>query len=250
MQSVIIGYGEIGKAVGDFFDIPDFIDLNQSRRSQMHYDYMHVAIPWSKTFVQDVSQYIYEIEPQLTIVHSTIPLGTTRKLMGPKVHFPVRGRHTNLAKGIKDYEAFIGYNSIYEKRIMEEYLDGLGMEVTYCKGYECTEGAKLLSLLQYGMNIEFARYAKEICDRWNISYTQSVKLYTESYNDGILEDNPQLVKTILDPPSGEIGGHCVLPAIKILNENDPSKILKSILERNDEERNTKNMGAMQHLQNS
>jgi hypothetical protein len=127
---------------------------------------------------------------------------------------------------------------------MRDFFYDKGIEAVFQKGYETTEAAKLLSLLQYGMNIEFARYAKRICDIYGLSYTTTVKAYTRTYNEGIVADNPNLVKPILDPPDGKIGGHCILPAIRILNTQSSDDILKNILERNDEEKINKDFSPM------
>jgi len=242
INSIVIGYGEIGKAVAKVFDITDYIDVPDCKMNSAQYKYMHVAIPYSEFFVDIVNKYINKLKPSLTIIHSTVAIGTIEQINGNVVHMPVRGRHDKLAEGIKHYPSIVGYKSRIERKMFRRYIEGLSLDVMMVlDGYRTTEAAKLLSLLQYGMNIEFARYAKKICDKNNVSYDVAIWYYTRTYNKGIESYNPNLVKTILEPPTGPIGGHCVLPAIKILNEKDPSDILSAILEENHSQKREQDM---------
>lgn len=240
MQSIIVGYGEIGKAVrevfcdtGNPFDIVD-LDINEFDPKKK-YQWMHVAIPYSKDFVQIVNNYVDTIKPYGTIIHSTVPVGTTRKIKGRRYHAPVRGRHADLARGIKSYEMFVSAENMPDQQDILVYFSSRGIVCNAYAYFEITEAAKLLSLLQYGINIEFARYAKKLCEKHDLDYDFVVKKYSESYNRGIQYDNPLLAKTILEPPEGKIGGHCVLPAIQILNNDVEEGILKRILELNNAE---------------
>lgn len=195
---------------------------------------MHVAIPNSDKFDTIVNAYIDTYDPMLTIIHSTTSIGTVRKLKGNKVHAPVRGRHDRLASGIKeDYLNHIGYGHPQEMELARDYYTSKGItNVLFFDKYETTEAAKLLSLLQYGVNIEFARTANVICQRYGLDYEDVVNKYTKSYNNGIQKYNPELVKTILTPPKGRIGGHCVLQGVQVLCKENPDNLLTTILERN------------------
>jgi len=253
VRNLVIGHGEIGKAVCSVFGIEAWVDLDRKGTAAPGgYGIMHVCIPWTKDFVKIVEEYIKAYWPELTIIHSTVPIGTTRLLSGFKVHSPVRGRHDRLAEGIKDeYQSHIGYSKLEERDMIREYYISHTIHAGMMHNkYEVTEAAKLLSLLQYGVNIEFARYAKSVCDRYGVSYGESVSGYTESYNEGIREIDPNLTKPIMQPPDGKIGGHCVLPAIKILNGQIADNLLSSILVANGTRTESDDLAALQYLQDS
>jgi UDP-N-acetyl-D-mannosaminuronate dehydrogenase len=91
-----------------------------------------------------------------------------------------------------------------------------------------TEALKLLSTTEYGVNIEFARYKKQVADSLGMDYV-AMKQWNLDYNNlyqrlGHLEYQ----KYILDPPEGPKGGHCVTPNAKILNEQYPYEMVKIV----------------------
>lgn len=236
MERLVIGHGEIGQAVAKVFEITDWVDLYENNFNKSKYDVLHVCIPFSNKYTEVVNEYIKTFEPQITIIHSTVEIGTTRKINGLKVNSPIRGRHKELHIGLRQYCLCYGYEKKEEMILADKCFKRHIREVTSVNGYETTEAAKLLSLLQYAVNIEFARYANSVCKSNDIDYDVAVKGYTHSYNSGVRNiDNPGLVKTILDPPKGKIGGHCVLPACNILSKSNPSNLVNAILEINEEE---------------
>ena len=237
-HNLVIGYGEIGKAICEVFSgiyWMDWLDVNEENLSeQANYKAIHVCIPYSDNFIGIVNDYIKRFNPHLTIVHSTVPIGTTRMLKGAKVHAPVRGRHENLAVGIRTYKMHIGWVSQREYELAWNHFSPV-VKTRFVNDYETTEAAKLLSLIQYAFNIEFARYAKEVCDKWNLGYEQVVKDYTSSHNIGVQKiDGRNYIKPILEPPEGKIGGHCVLNATRILNKQVGDNFLRTILAKSGE----------------
>lgn len=239
MEAIVIGYGEIGKAVAEVFKIQDWIDITKRNTNKDAYDILHVSIPYSSNFADIVNDYIDVYKPIVTIVHSTVAIGTMSKIKGDRVHAPVRGRHDKLALAIMTFTMHISSNA--DPILVRNYFEGAGINIEFTFPFEVTEAAKLLSLLQYGMNIEFARYAESICSLIPIitkerAYKLAIEAYTRTYNKGVFElEGTKFFKPILSPPKGKIGGHCVLPAIKILNEQVPDNILKGILEKNNRE---------------
>lgn len=244
MRVLIIGYGEIGKAVHKHFGAfneMDWLDLDKGTANSSHYDILHVCIPHSVNFVQYVQAYIDRYQPLFTINHSTVPIGTNARIKRNVIHAPVRGRHKNLAKALGQYQMFVSKNVIQSGL---DYLMECEVPIVVCDKYETTEAAKLLELLQYGLNVEFARYAKTICDVYGIDYGEAVQEYGKSHNETIRKlDGQNFIKPILEPPEGKIGGHCVLPGVEILNGQVPSELLQSVLKINQD------MASLQYLSN-
>ena len=115
MKVAIIGNGEIGSSLAKVYRAkniePMVRDLNTDNISGK-VDILDICIPGGiKDFIKIVNGYINEYTPELTIIHSTVPVGTTKKLVGSVVHSPVRGVHPNLQEGIETFVKFVGYNN-------------------------------------------------------------------------------------------------------------------------------------------
>jgi UDP-glucose 6-dehydrogenase len=78
----ILGYGEIGKSLFSLYKenniIPYIKDLNINQFNKI--DILNVCIPYDKNFVIIISEEINKLNPKLIIVHSTVPIGTIRKI--------------------------------------------------------------------------------------------------------------------------------------------------------------------------
>jgi acetyltransferase-like isoleucine patch superfamily enzyme len=251
---LVLGMGEIGSAVhevirknlnrekwvictkdiGPFNDhVPETIDV------------MHVCIPFvQKNFISCVNRYQEKFSIPLVIIHSTVLPGTTRQCMNA-VHVPIRGRHPDIVRGINSYELFVGmdnseYSMFSEKGyyIPAEYLTkAFNIVVNVCHPPETTELAKILDLSHYAVNLEFSRLISKCAKELNVSVTD-LKKFTSTRNEtlSILEDHDRLNLPILDPLSENqvIGGHCVLPAVNLLNQVCPDMMLGNIIFNNAE----------------
>ena len=138
----IIGYGEICQSLEKLYLGKDFeiqindtgLDLNQITSDV---DVLNIAIPFTdqEKFVNIVSHYILDLEPKLTIIHSTITPGTTLKVLNKLedkhlvVHSPVRGIHPNLYEGLKTFTKFIGSDNKVATTATKEHYNEL--EINY-----------------------------------------------------------------------------------------------------------------------
>lgn len=223
MKKIIIGYGEIGKALSDVFHIKDIHDLDKGKICGGQFDLMLVAIPYSDNFIEIVNSYIEKFKIKETIIFSTVAIGTTRKIPNA-VHSPVEGKHPELAYSIRKAKRWVGGYS----KLVDEFFKEHDFNPVYVTP-ETTEFLKLRSTSLYGLNIEFARYSKEVCDKLEINY-HHVKQFDLDYN--ILYKHlgmPQYQRYILYPPKGNEKGHCITPNAKILNEQFPSIFLEEII---------------------
>lgn len=229
MNNLIIGYGEIGKAVGAVIGEHAVIDLGMLKPEPMEVDIMHICFPYSEEFVEQVLVYIATYTPKHTVIYSTVPITTTRQLHRTDysvVHSPVEGKHPDLEMSIRLMERWIGYNDKEEGQFFANYFRDLGLKVKLVENTDCTEALKLLSTTEYGINIEFARYKKEVADAIGMDY-QLTKNWNENYNrlykDLGMEKRYQ--KYVLDAPDGPKGGHCITPNAKILNKQYPNVLV-------------------------
>jgi UDP-N-acetyl-D-mannosaminuronate dehydrogenase len=229
----IIGIGEIGSSLAEVYKSKGFkpmlrdIDLNTIYGDV---DVLNICLPHGKEFVNIVNEYIDEYLPKITIIHSTVPVGTTKQIKRPCVHSPVRGIHPNLKEGIEKFVKFIGYNNDVDLALTEEHYRELEIIFYPVKNSDSSELAKLTSTTYYGLCIAWHGEMKKMCDKHGIDF-DVINKWTQSYNLGYYGlDMQQVIRPNLYPPENGIGGHCVIPNTELLAEEFKSKALDLILE--------------------
>jgi len=224
----ILGYGEVGQAIAKFYDNPRIKDLKR-RGDLTGVEILNICIPWSSNFVKIVRSEIKKIRPRLTIIHSTVAPGTTKKIGGMVVHSPVRGIHPNLYKGIKTFVKYIGADNKKAGDMAKRHLDGLGIKTKIFMPSETTEVLKLWDTTQYGWMIILNKEIKKWCDKKGLKFKDVYEEANKSYNEGYKKlGRPEVVRPYLKYIHGRIGGHCIIPNCKLLD----SEISKFILKKN------------------
>jgi UDP-N-acetyl-D-mannosaminuronate dehydrogenase len=226
VHSVVVGLGEVGGALynilKDHYRVVG-IDLDRGVGHACADDgtiyagqceYLNICIPYSEKFVDVVNDYIKQFKPLLTINHSSVPVGTTKKLIGTVVHSPVRGRHPKIDEGLKLYKKFVGYNDAtgYVEGI--RYFDGV-FDTEFVANSDTTEFLKIISLAKYLVYLAMADEVNECCKAFGVDY-ELVKKWDRSQNEFINKFYPDLKLPILDPPGGVCGGHCVMPVTEMM----------------------------------
>jgi len=228
---IIIGAGEIGNSLkqveeeaGNKVYMRDLEPSTWERNAIDYYDVCHVAIPYKdqKSFVEAVRKHMLTFGACVTIIHSTVEVGTTRKLINESgnpliVHSFVRGIHPNLAKGIQTFVKIIA--GIDDGAVLEAttHYESIGVVYTVFKEPEESEMAKLLSTTYYGWNILFAKMVNELCESHGLDYDSVYTYANETYNNGYeLLDMDHVKRPVLSPPDGRIGGHCIVPNFHLL----------------------------------
>ncbi len=224
-QIVVVGLGEVGrpllelvanrhKAVG--------VDVSTSIGPVQQVDVMHVCYPFEiQDFIGETARYIERFNPSLTIVNSTVGVGTTRAIAertgAAVVHSPVRGKHVRMREELLHYVKFVGALDSASGKKAAEHFEWLGLRTRVLSSPEATELAKLTETTYFGLMIAWAQEVERHCDRLGQDYDEVVSFYDE-------------VKFF--PPvkyfPGVIGGHCIMPNIKILSQLDHSDILRAI----------------------
>ena len=238
MKAILIGYGEIGKAVFNVFshdheiiihDVAkgiDYIAKNGERA-----EILIIAIPYSRHFEKIVKSYQEKFDIKSTLVFSTTQIGTCKRLKA--VHSPVEGKHPNLAESIETGKRWIGGK---DERVMRFFKEaGFKKEqLRVVEKPEFTEFLKLRSTTLYGVNIEFARYSNEVARELKMSF-EEVRKFDEDYNELYRKMGmPWFARYILSPPKGKLGGHCVVPNAKKLKKLFPHSMLNEILKKRED----------------
>lgn len=240
MKDLIIGYGEIGKSIGKVLEQAgvdyDAFDNAFPCAVEGDYNVMHVCVPFSKKFVKSILNYVGLHRPNYVVIHSTVDIGTTRKLQeksesGWFVHSPVVGVHPNLYDGLITFTKFFGAPIQQAAEDMSNYFNlTLGLNTRVMESSETTEMAKLLSTTYYGWNITFNKEVALLCDEYGLDFNQVYNEWNENYNRGykILNMN-NVIRPILKYVPGKIGGHCIMPNVEILkNKFSIAKIIKKL----------------------
>ena len=154
MKHVVIGAGEVGSAVAEVLEsgYPGDVELRDLTGFPRKVDALHVAFPWSPAFAAAVRGYQQDYRPTVTIVHSTVPVGTCDAL--GVVHSPVTGRHPDLAASIRTFVKFFGGS---QARYASSIFALLGIATEITDRAATTEAGKLWELTQYGLAIVVER---------------------------------------------------------------------------------------------
>lgn len=209
---LVIGMGEIGTALADVLQC-DGIDKDEDIPKVK---IIHICFPYSNQFVKNVQRYTESTSADLVVIHSTIPLGTTRQCGENAVHSPVRGKHPHLAEGIKTFTKFFGGTRAKEAAF---YFAELGISAAITEKPENTEAMKLWDTEIYLEAILLSRKIYQYCKKrdldFDIVYTQANRTYNEGYER---LDHPEYVKYVLKYMDGPIGGHCLKSNHNLLYE--------------------------------
>ena len=225
----ILGYGEIGKAIAKFYKDYKIKDLERDD-GLVGVEILHICIPWSDKFISVVKREIKEVKPKITIIHSTVAPGTTKKIGGMVVHSPVRGVHPKLFEGIKTFVKYIGADDKKAGELAKKHLKSLGIKTEIIYPSKTTELGKILDTTYYGVCIAWHKEMKDICNKFGVDFEKTVTAFNMTYNEGYKKlGRDDVIRPILYVDSKSIGGHCVVPNAKILKKYSKSKALDLIL---------------------
>lgn len=218
MKIKLLGYGQIGKALHELMQdntdfnakivIEDKAEGFENKSAETCYEVILVTIPYSYDFIPIIEKQL-RYSPRI-MIFSTLPVGTMANF--PRAcHCPIEGRHPNLKEYIDKWDFMVGLDDDFYleeyQRYFKELLNKQFIEVVPSK---ISEVIKLLSTLNYGVNIEFMRYVRDVLmkvGRMNIGLRAWEK-YTNNYNK-LYADDPNIQRYNLTPPVGRVGGHCV-----------------------------------------
>lgn len=229
-KHLVVGMGEVGSAVLDNlfnkkYDVSTLDKMDEDFVTGK-FDYLHICIPFTEDFVDEVKKYQKKYSPALTIIYSTVKVGTTKQIPHA-VHSPMEGKHPRLGHSMKMFPRYIGYNDGMD---LNKALRVWGDKNTKpVNNSNHTEFLKLASTSKYGINIVWAQYMKDVADELGMDY-QLVKDWDTDYN--LLYKKlrlPQFKKFILDPPENGFGGHCLAENAVLLDEQYNSSLLKNML---------------------
>lgn len=247
-EAIIVGTGEIGYPLyellnGVYKTLPvDLIHFKENVNIDAKCDYLHVCIPGEiQNFVDVVIQLIKDYhEPEFVFIHSTVVPGTTdllnerccleENLKSYIIHTPVHGKHQNnqMKKDMLRYPKYLGVPNVMSNERAHKILDHFERvgfaDVKIVWGPKTTEWSKVLATTVFGLQVAFAQEVERICDEFGLDYDEVTHFFP------IQED----ARGPIYP--GFIGGHCVMPNVKIIKKIHNSELLDWMEWSNEEKR--------------
>jgi UDP-N-acetyl-D-mannosaminuronate dehydrogenase len=227
---VVVGLGEVGKPLFDLAKMhyEDVIGVDLSPVDGLdHVDVLHICIPYEiPDFVGETARYMDLFNPAVTVINSTVGIGTTRTIAERTgrvvVNSPIRGKHARMLQEIQMYTKFVGAITAEAAESVAAHFGAMGMKTRILSSPEATELAKLTETTYFGVLIAWAQDIERYCDQAGTNYDEICSIF---------EEIGYLPKVKFWP--GVIGGHCVMPNIEILSAFKRSDLLDAIRNSND-----------------
>jgi UDP-N-acetyl-D-mannosaminuronate dehydrogenase len=223
---VVVGLGEVGKPlmqlISEYHKVVG-VDIGPPAEDPSGADVLHLCFPFQvKDFVGEAARYVEMIRPKLTVINSTVEVGTTRKVAersgGAAVAYsPVRGKHAKMLEDLRRYTKFVGGVDPVAGESAAKHFQSLGLKTRTLSSPEAAEVAKLTETTYFGLMIAWAQQIERYADTVGVDYDEIVSFYEEIGFFPPIKYFP-----------GVIGGHCVMPNIELLNRLQGSEILEAI----------------------
>lgn len=235
MKTLIIGAGQVGSALKTVLEKKNRVYLKDLESLDLKgVEVMHVCYPDQSRFIQTTKNYIKQYKPRLTIINSSVAVGTTRRCGDDVVYSPVRGRHPALDTEMLTFAKFSGCENGKKALKAAEYFQRSGWNEVYATDNpDALEYLKLMSNAHMGLEVAWRQEVQRMMKRFGIDpndYTHWEQTYSEGYR-ALGQFN--MMRSIMKP--GPIGGHCILPCTDILGKQFKSKAFDFILESNAKE---------------
>ena len=237
-KDIVAGIGEIGKpilkllskhgVVVGFDSNPDLMDERKFERYEsLKTSFLHIAIPVTGKFINNVLKLYKKFQPECIVIHSTIKPGMTEKLQEklsiPVIYSATRGVHKRMVYDLKRYTKFfvISVNAPRGKWATTRYAQSMkrcGVKTKKMSKPETLELAKIICDTSYlGWLVNYAQLSNVIAIEHGVDYDEMW-----SFSDEIQEflgNRPKMYPSF-------IGGHCVIPNLNLINNESLNIISK------------------------
>ena len=190
------------------------------RYQNLKTSFLHIAIPVTGKFINNVLKLCKKFQPECIVIHSTVKPGTTEELQGkltiPVIYSATRGVHKRMIYDLKRYTKFfvISANAPRGKWASSRYVKLMkrcDIKTKKMSKPETLELAKIICDTSYlGWLINYAQLSNMIAIKHGVDYDEMW-----SFSDEIQEflgNRPKLYP-------GYIGGHCVIPNLDLINSD-------------------------------
>ena len=238
-KDIVAGIGEIGRPIIKLlsesnivvgFDLnPNLMDKRKFERyKNLKTSFMHITIPVTGKFINNVLKLYKKFQPECIVIHSTIRPGTTERLQEklpiPVIYSATRGVHKRMIYDLKRYTKFfvISTNAPRGKWASSRYvkmMKACGIKTKKMSKPETLELAKIICDTSYlGWLVNYAQLSNMIAIEHGVNYDEMWS-FTEEIQK-FLGNRPKMYP-------GHIGGHCVIPNLGLL-DNQTLNIIKKL----------------------
>ncbi len=233
-RTLVVGLGEVGAALAAILDRNETVLRHDLERVKIAgpVGTMHLCIPFQSPgqFETVALGYIDRFQPARTIINSTVLPGTTRSIAQKSesavAYSPVRGKHVRMQEDLMRYFKYVAAPDRTVAADAEAHFQAAGIKTRRMTEVESLELAKLAETTYFGVCIAFAQEMNRYAERVGADYSEAVDFFDEV---------DFLPRRRYFP--GFIGGHCVIPNIKLLLQIASSPALEAILDSNERRAN-------------
>ena len=237
MKDVVVGLGEIGKPIftlisKSFKTIgydknPKLITKPNRNYMDLPTRFLHICIPYNKSFESNVKKLITKFSPKCIVIHSTIQPKTTSHLQSkldvPIIYSPIRGVHKRMLYDLKRYTKFfaISKNAPRKKWACSQFIKFMkncGINTRKMSNPVTLELAKIVCDTSYlGWLINYAQLTNMIAIQYSVNYDEMWTFSDEIHK--FLGNRPKMYP-------GFIGGHCIIPNLDLMHNQTLDLIKK------------------------
>ena len=235
-KDVVAGLGEIGIPIYKIFSkksITVGYDINQKlvnkkilkKYELLNTKILHICIPFSEKFISNVTKLYEKFSPSLIVIHSTISPNTTSILQYdlpiPIIYSATRGVHVRMLRDLKRYTKFFAIESSaphknWAIREFSRLCKNCGIKTKKVSSPVTLELSKILvDTSYYGWLINYAQITNSIAIQFGVDYNEMWSFADEIHK--YLGNRPKMYP-------GFIGGHCVIPNLKLMNDQTLDQI--------------------------
>lgn len=225
---IVAGLGEVGRPLLQILSRTyesvgiDVAPVQISRPCSV----LHVCYPFQiHDFIGTTVSYIKRFQPRLTIINSTLGIGTTRKVQEqvdvPVVYSPVRGKHAKMQQEMLHYRKFVAGFDAQSTQQAARHFEAAGFPIAIFRTPEVGELSKLVETTWLGILVGWAQEVERMAAGCGASYGEV---------NAFIEEIDFLPSQVFP---GRIGGHCVMPNIAILRDRFRSGLLDAVVESNE-----------------
>ncbi len=233
----IVGLGVVGRALMELaidkglevygIDIDPSRTVHRLEDVKKPVEFLHVAFPYSSSFVENVIDYVEKLSPKAVVVHSTVLPGTTRRIFERTrtvtASTPVRGMHHKMRRHLEFWTKWVAVLPIESKAVVLRHLEEMGFRTKLVDEPESLELAKLWETVYRAIMIASWQELHRMAIRFGADIKVVAEFVAEVHE--VLKDRPVYYPDV-------IGGKCLIPNTKLLNSLYRSKLLEFVLESN------------------
>ena len=238
-KDIVAGLGEIGSPIFKIISKNQLVvgyDTDKSLMNESKFkkvnsletSFLHIAIPVSQKFSQNIIKLYKQFKPECIVIHSTISPGTTqriqKKISIPLIFSATRGVHKRMLKDLQRYTKFFAISSSAPRKqwAIKEFkkqMKNCGIKTKQMSKPETLELGKILCDTSYlGWLINYSQISNTIAKSYGVDYDEMWEFSDEIHK--ILGNRPKFYP-------GFIGGHCVIPNLELIH-NETLDLINSL----------------------